>query len=79
MWAAWERGDRRGAVSAIPERLVDDLIVRGAPEAVRGRVRRYLDAGVDTVFLQLQSSEPDPERRREIQRQTLRALAPARA
>jgi probable F420-dependent oxidoreductase len=79
MWQAWERGDRRGALAAIPERVVDDLLLRGSPDAIRARIRRYLDAGIDTVFLALQSSEPDPQRRREVQLDAMRALAPARA
>jgi probable F420-dependent oxidoreductase len=77
MWAAWGRGDRKGALAAIPSHVVDDLISRGSVEAIRSRIRRYLDAGVDTAFLSLQTSESDPTRRREVLRSALRALAPA--
>jgi probable F420-dependent oxidoreductase len=76
MWEAWGRGDRRGAVAAIPERVVDELVLRGSPAAIRARVRQYLDAGIDTAFLALQTSEPDPARKREVLREALRALAP---
>lgn len=76
MWEAWGRGDRQGAVAAIPERVLDDLLLRGPAETIRARVRQYLDAGVDTAFLMLQSSEPDPALKREILRSTMRALAP---
>ena len=38
---------------------------------------RYLEAGIDTVFLSFQSSEPDPARHREVVRAAMRALAPA--
>jgi probable F420-dependent oxidoreductase len=76
MWQAWERGDRRGAVAAIPDPVVSELILRGTMPEVRARIRRYLDAGLDTVFLALQTSEPDPDRKREVLRGALRALAP---
>jgi probable F420-dependent oxidoreductase len=76
MWEAWERGDRRGAVAAIPEHVVDELILRGSPDDIRKRVRRYHEAGIDTAFLSLQTSEQDPARRREVLREAVRALAP---
>ncbi|MBI4635952.1 MAG: LLM class F420-dependent oxidoreductase [Candidatus Rokubacteria bacterium] len=77
MWDAWGRGDRRAAVAAVPAKVVDDLILRGSMEAIRARVRRYMDAGIDTAFLSLQTSEQDPLRRCEILLTALRALAPA--
>ena len=76
MWEAWGRGDRQGAVAAIPELVLDDLLLRGPAETIRARVRQYLDAGVDTAFLLLQSSEPDPARKRAVLRSAMRALAP---
>jgi probable F420-dependent oxidoreductase len=76
MWEAWGRGDRRSAVAAIPPRVMDDLLLRGAPPAIRAGIQRYLDAGVDTAFILLQSSEPDPDRRRELLRASMRQLAP---
>ena len=77
MWAAWGRGDRRAAVAAIPEPVVNELILRGSPASIRARVRQYLDAGIDTAFLALQTSEQDPIRKREILREAMRALAPS--
>ncbi len=79
MWDAWKRGDRKGAVAAIPEQVVDELVVRGAMEEMRAHVLRYMEAGVDTAFLQLMTFETDPARRRENILQAMRALAPARA
>jgi alkanesulfonate monooxygenase SsuD/methylene tetrahydromethanopterin reductase-like flavin-dependent oxidoreductase (luciferase family) len=78
MWEAWARGDRRGAVAAIPDRVVGDLVLRGSMDEIRARLRRYFDAGLDTAFLALQTSEPDRERKREVVRGAMRALAPAR-
>jgi probable F420-dependent oxidoreductase len=77
MWDAWTAGDRRGAVGAIPPAVVDELIVRGPLPAIRARVQRYLDFGVDTAFLQLQTNDPDPARRRALTLDAIRALAPS--
>ena len=76
MWEAWSRGDRRGAVAAVPERVLDDLLLRGSVNTLRESIQRYFDAGVDTAFVLLQSSEPDPARKREWLRVAMRALAP---
>jgi probable F420-dependent oxidoreductase len=48
MWSAWSAGDRQGALAAIPDAVVDDLIVHGPPEACRERVEQYVANGVDT-------------------------------
>jgi len=77
MWDKWAAGDRRGAVAAVPSAVVDELIVRGTMPAIRSRVQRYLDLGIDTAFLQLQTNDPDPARRRALQLDALRALAPS--
>ena len=78
MWEAWSRGDRRGAMAAIPERVVRDLIPQGAMADIRARVRCYLDAGIDTAFLHLSTIEPNAEKKRQILMDATRALAPAR-
>lgn len=78
MWEAWARGDRKAAVGAIPEHVVAGLITRGSMEEIRARLRRYLAAGIDTAFVALQTSEPDPARRRDVLMGALRALAPGR-
>ena len=76
MWQAWERGDRKAAVAAVPEGVMSDLIVRGSMAEIRAHVQRYLDAGVDTAFLQVSTLEQEPARRRQILLDALRALAP---
>jgi len=76
MWEAWGRGDRRGAVAAVPERVMDELLLRGSVPAIREGIHRYLDAGVDTAFILLQSSESDATRKRELLRAAMHALAP---
>ena len=76
MWEAWSRGDRRGAVAAVPERVMDELLLRGSMHTIRDGIQRYLDAGVDTAFVLLQSSEPDLAHKRALLRSAMRALAP---
>jgi hypothetical protein len=51
MWAAWAAGDRRAALAAIPDTVVDDLVLHGPPDAVRAKVQAYVDHGVTTPAL----------------------------
>ena len=48
MQDAWAAGDRRGALAAIPDHIVDDLVVHGRPEDCRGRIEQYRASGLDT-------------------------------
>ncbi len=77
MWDAWAAGDRRGAVAAIPAKVVDDLILRGTAAERRAHITRYMDAGVDTAFLHLLSFEADEEKRRSNLLKGMRELAPS--
>ena len=45
MWAAWKAGDRAGATEAIPDEVLDALIVSGSPEQCAEHVQRYVEAG----------------------------------
>jgi probable F420-dependent oxidoreductase len=58
MWAAWAAGDRRGASAAVPDEVVDALVLHGSPEECAARVGRYVDAGVDVPVMGLL---PTPE------------------
>jgi probable F420-dependent oxidoreductase len=51
MWEAWAAGDRKAALAAIPDGLVDRLVLHGSPSDVVDQVRRYVDAGVHTPIL----------------------------
>jgi probable F420-dependent oxidoreductase len=51
MQAAWAAGDRKGALTAIPDELVDALVVHGSPESCREQVQAYVDNGVTTPML----------------------------
>jgi probable F420-dependent oxidoreductase len=46
MWSAWAAGDRKAALAAIPDEVVDDLIVHGSPEECRAKIQAYADHGV---------------------------------
>ena len=74
---AGRAGDRKGAVAAIPSAVVEELIARGPLPAIRARVQRYLDHGIDTAFLQFQTNDPDPARRRALVLDAMRGLAPS--
>lgn len=76
MWDAWASGDRKAAVAAVPQEVMNDLIVQGSPDEMKAQVQRYFDAGVDTAFLQMQSFETDPAKKRENILNAVRNLAP---
>ncbi|MDA3645391.1 LLM class F420-dependent oxidoreductase [Saccharopolyspora indica] len=53
MWRAWDAGDRKGALAAIPDGVVDDLVVHGPAEHCRERIQQYADNGVTTPAIAL--------------------------
>ncbi|HEX2562581.1 MAG TPA: LLM class F420-dependent oxidoreductase [Acidimicrobiales bacterium] len=69
MWRLWREGDRKAALAAIPDEVVDELIIWGSPEACREHVQRYVDNGVTTPALALLPFGIDPA-------QAVRDLAP---
>jgi len=70
MWEAWKAGDRKAALAAIPDHVVDELIVHGSPEQCRAGIQRYFDNGVTTSSLALMPLVPfDAD-------EAVRALAP---
>ncbi|MGZ4728152.1 MAG: LLM class flavin-dependent oxidoreductase, partial [Acidimicrobiales bacterium] len=70
MWKLWKEGDRKAATAAIPDAVVDALIVHGSPEQCREHVQRYVANGVTTPALAIL---PFPGI---DQRQAVRDLAP---
>jgi len=79
MWTAWDSGDRKAALAAVPDVVVQDLFVAGTAEERNAHVQRYLEAGVDTAFLQFISFDPDPAVRRERVLQAMREMSPKAA
>lgn len=69
MWTAWKAGDRAGATEAIPDEVLDALIVSGSPEQCAEHVARYVEAGVTTPMPMILAA---PDRTKEV----MRALAP---
>lgn len=51
MWDHWKAGDRKAALAAIPDHVVDELIIHGTPESCREQIDQYLEAGVDTAAI----------------------------
>jgi len=70
MWRHWRAGDRKAALEAIPDELVAELVIHGAPEACREHVARYVANGLHTPVLALLPGDYDA-------RAATRALAPA--
>ncbi len=69
MWDHWAAGDRKAALAAIPDELVDTLIVHGSPEECREHIGRYQHNGITTPALAVLPFGVD-------QRQAIRDLAP---
>ncbi len=72
LWDAWSAKDRRRALAAVPDALIDELYVHGPPEHCRERIGQFVQAGVATPVLSLMPFGGDP-------RDALRKLAPAAA
>ena len=51
MWSAWKEGDRKAALAAVPEQVIDELIVHGPPEACREHIARYAANCVTTPMM----------------------------
>ncbi|WP_308201426.1 LLM class F420-dependent oxidoreductase [Sphaerisporangium perillae] len=51
MHEAWAAGDRKAALEAIPDEVVDDLIVHGDAATCRARIQEYVDNGLTTPVL----------------------------
>jgi len=76
MWQAWDARDRDGALAAISESVVTDLVVMGSPEARRAHIERYFEAGLDTAVLWFLTTERDPAVAAERIGEDIRAIIP---
>ena len=74
MWDAWKAGDRKAALAAIPDDVVDQLIVHGSPAQCRATIQRYFDNGVTTSSLAILPLDPAISHW-----EAVRALAPSAA
>lgn len=69
MHEAWAAGDRAGANAAIPDEVVDELVVHGGPDECREKVAAYREAGLTTPVIAVLPTGADPVA-------MVRALAP---
>jgi probable F420-dependent oxidoreductase len=70
MWKLWAAGERREASAAIPDHVVDELVLHGSPEEIRAGLTAYVGHGVTVpVSMLLPVPGVDP-------RQAARDLAP---
>ena len=53
MWDAWAAGDRKAALAAIPDHVVDELIVHGSADECREHIDRYHANGVTTSTISI--------------------------
>ncbi|WP_156754370.1 LLM class F420-dependent oxidoreductase [Actinokineospora pegani] len=60
MHELWAAGDRKGANAAIPDEVVDDLIVHGSPAACREKIQSYVDNGLTTPVIAVLPTGADP-------------------
>jgi alkanesulfonate monooxygenase SsuD/methylene tetrahydromethanopterin reductase-like flavin-dependent oxidoreductase (luciferase family) len=70
MWQHWKAGDRKAATEAVPDELIDALVIHGPPEACREHVARYVANGLHPPVLALLPGDYDA-------RAASLALAPA--
>ncbi len=59
MWDAWKAGDRKAALAAIPDEVVDDLVVHGSAAHCRAVIDEYFANGVTTSSLAILGLDPD--------------------
>jgi probable F420-dependent oxidoreductase len=63
MWAAWQAGDRRGALAAVPDSVIDELFVIGSPAEIRSGVADYVRAGITIPVLAVLAPDRDSIRK----------------
>jgi probable F420-dependent oxidoreductase len=59
MWDAWKAGDRKAALAAIPDEVVDEIVVHGSVAHCRRRIQDYFDNGVTTSSLAILALDPE--------------------
>lgn len=65
----WKAGDRKAAVEAIPDSVIDELVIHGSPAECREHIERYREGGVTTPVLAILHADD--------LRAAVRQLAPA--
>ena len=70
--AAWRTGDRKGALEAITDELIDGLVISGTPAECKERIESFREAGLTTPVMMFLSTQMS----RESIKSALLALAP---
>jgi probable F420-dependent oxidoreductase len=63
MWAAWQVGDRQGALAAVPDSVIDELFLMGSPAEIRSGVEEYVRAGITIPVLAVMGPDQDSIRK----------------
>jgi probable F420-dependent oxidoreductase len=74
---AWNAGDRRKALSLVPDYMVESIFVFGTAAQIVRRLRDYEQAGITTTALQFTSYHPDAEQKRRRVMETMEAVTAA--
>jgi probable F420-dependent oxidoreductase len=53
LWSAWADRRRDDAAAAVPDEIVDELIVHGSPSDCADHLRRYVAAGANSVVVKV--------------------------
>jgi alkanesulfonate monooxygenase SsuD/methylene tetrahydromethanopterin reductase-like flavin-dependent oxidoreductase (luciferase family) len=76
MWDAWQAGDRRGALAAVPDSVIDELFLIGSPAEIRSGVADYVRAGITIPVLAVLG--PDQQSVRKLSAELGRPLSTTR-
>ena len=72
LWDAWKAGDRKKALTVIPDEIIDDIFIWGRPEECREKIQQYVEAGVHTPALAMNHPGDD-------MMESIRLLSPSAA
>jgi probable F420-dependent oxidoreductase len=72
---AWNAGDRRTALSLVPDHMLGSIFVFGTTEQIVRRLRDYENAGITSTALQFTSFQADPEQKRRRVMNAMDAIA----
>ncbi|MEY2642705.1 MAG: hypothetical protein RLZZ368_1352 [Actinomycetota bacterium] len=59
MWDHWKAGDRKAALAAIPDEVVDDILIHGSAAHCRAKIDEYFANGVTTSSLAILGLDPE--------------------
>jgi probable F420-dependent oxidoreductase len=75
--AAWNAGDRKKALAAVPDQMIESIFIYGTPDRWAKRLKDYEKAGITSTALQFTSYVKDPEEKRRRIMRAMEALSSA--